>query len=172
MRIMPLRICGLALFLLTSFGCSSRIPADNPEVRYLLASLTAKYLSFLTLDNTKELSSMLLWADYIENNPGTTKGSYFKMIHAISKNWRPDNSPISHLIISSIEVDEEEATVTMTRPQPKSDSTANKETEVEDLWVKYRWAGSGWLIIDDNIMGLDGLIAQSLQALHKPKQKS
>lgn len=172
MRIMPLRICGLALFMFINFGCSSRISADNPEVRFLLASLTAKYLSFLTLDNTKELSSMLLWADYLENNPGTTKNSYFAMIHTISKKWRPDNSPISHLIISSIEVDDDEATVTMTRPQPKSDSTTSNETDIEDLEVKFRWAGSGWLIIDDNIMGLNGLIAQSLQAPHKPRQKS
>ena len=91
------------------------------------------------------------------------------MMHTISKKWRPDNSPISHLVITDIEIDDDEATVTMSKPQHQSGTSNGDTAQAQDLEVKFRWAGSGWLITDDNIMGIDGAIAKSLPEPQKNK---
>ncbi len=158
------KILALTLLFLSSFGCTTRIETDTPEVRNLLASLTSLYLSHISLNSSRELTEMVLWGDYLEKNPGYTKQTYLADVNKVGKRWTPENSPISRLAIIGIEIDGNNSTVKMVKSKsPKTNvDVKTEEDQDQEVQVDFLWVGSGWLVVDDNILGIDGIVTRAL----------
>lgn len=157
---LSLNLSMLVLSVAVLFGCSARISTDTVEVRTLLVSLTALYLSHLTMNDTRQLRGEIFWEEYLVNNPEISKKQFFDLVNELSKRWTPDNSPVSHLSVTSVIISDRHAHVFMNKLQ-EPEST-NAEAGSTDIQVDFMWIGSGWMIVDDNIMGVGDVIPVSL----------
>ena len=146
-----LRLC---LFLLLSVLAScSWFRHDVPsEARKTIIAVTDSYLRYIATGNERQLNSYVLWEDFLNNShPKLTHEEYHPQLLELQNRWTPVEHPLLGLQVLDVDIDGNDALIRLRK---------NKRPDFPEIWVRYFWSGSAWLVVEDSIFGKEKLAGQ------------
>lgn len=141
------RISLLLLFLSVATGCSSLVYRATPEAKRTVVLVCNDYLTNVVRGDLNKLNQMVAWPEYLEEGGGRfTKRDFAQQVRSLKKRWSNDAHPLLGLQVTDISVGEFRAEV---------DLVKNGDPQKERIKVKLLWDGSAWVIVGDNLFGID-----------------
>lgn len=136
-------------------GCSM-LERDtlSQDAKATLVGLTQRYLATIVEGDETKLADYIAWADYLGN--GDKRISHFeysRQLQRLNEKYTAENPkhPLVGLRLVSVKGHEDVAMVTL----EKADGSAK-----EQVWIKFVWTGSGWIVLEDSLFGKEKLFAR------------
>lgn len=146
----------LSLFLLSSFslsGCSFNLFGTKPsyEESRAVLSVTNNYLRAIAMSDSTRAESYVLWEEFSAARYGRSRELMRDQLQEAKGRWTIENHPLLELTVVNLEIDSDDAVVVLQKEK-------DNEAVGPELFVRLRWVFSGWLIVDDSVIGTGGLL--------------
>lgn len=146
----------LAILLLSTTGCSNLFRSEPPpDLKKAVVLVSANYLRYLVQNNKKQVEDLVFWAEYLDRvstGGAFTKPQYFLQMDQLANNFSPrdaENHPLLGLDLLDVDYSSNAARVVF----QKFGNPNAPQIEIHLAWI-----GRGWIIVEDSLFGLRGLI--------------
>jgi len=139
----------ILLLMLCLIGCGLLKNNDyqTPEEKMAVLRVCNDYLRFIASSNHPLAEGLIGWSDYGPAKDGSINRLTFaeKLVENKDK-WKESEHPLLGLDVKEVDVTEDDAEVVL---QKKGGDSI--------VQIELRWAGRGWLIVNDNIFSKNGI---------------
>jgi hypothetical protein len=135
--LLSLILCGCSIF--------SGDDWNTPEKKMAVIRVCNDYLRYIATGNHPLAEGLVAWSDYRPAKDGEiNRPSFGERIIVNQNRWKVEEHPLLGLSVVDVRTRQDDAWVEL-------------EKGGEKVKIKLRWAGRGWLIVDDNIFSKDGI---------------
>jgi hypothetical protein len=135
-----LLLCGCSIF--------SGDDWNTPEKQMAVIRVCNDYLRYIAVGNHPLAEGLVAWSDYQPAKDGAINRPTFGEKIIVNRNrWKTEEHPLLGLNVVEVRTREDDARIELVKGGEK-------------VKIKLRWAGRGWLIVDDNIFSKNGIYQQ------------
>jgi len=142
----------IAFIFLLSLLCScSRSSSlnENSALKRTLVNVSADYLNAIIRGDNRRVKSKMFLSSFISSKKQPFKSKDLdRQLSSLNSRWNKNNHPLVNLDVIKVEKNQDDAYLEFRRIKSENSPLIS---------IKLLWAGSGWLVVEDNLFGPEGL---------------